>query len=207
MTAAVLHQRFSTAWLRERFATPVEYEPHTFGDGHVFKPDQPLRPASVLVPLIDRDEGPTVLFTRRTSHLHDHAGQISFPGGRAEPADRTPQDTALRETEEEIGLAAQQVEIIGSIHRYTTVTGYDVTPVVGIVKPPFELRLDTFEVAEAFEVPLAFLLDGRNHQRTTVVHQGRQRQYFAMPYRGYYIWGATAGMLMNFHRFVMAQDR
>ncbi len=200
-------QRFTTDWLRERFARPLPYEPHTHGDGSLLKPGEPLRAASVLVALVERTDGPTVLFTRRTAHLHDHAGQISFPGGRAEPEDLTAHHTALRETEEEIGLARHHVEIIGSINRYTTVTGYDVTPVVAIVKPPFELRLDAFEVAEAFEVPLAFLLDSRNHQRTTVVHQGRRRQYFAMPYGQYYIWGATAGMLMNFYRFVSAQDR
>ena len=200
-------RRFTTDWLRERFANPAPYEPQTFGDGHLFKPGEVLRPASVLVPVVDREGGLTVLFTRRTAHLHDHAGQISFPGGRAEPEDLSPHHTALRETEEEIGLASKHVEIIGSINRYTTVTGYDVTPVVAIVKPPFELRLDAFEVAEAFEVPLAFLLDGRNHQRTTVVHQGRRRQYFAMPYDRYYIWGATAGMLMNLHRFLIPQAR
>ena len=200
-------RRFTTDWLRERFANPAPYEPQTFGDGHLFKPGEVLRPASVLVPVVDREGGLTVLFTRRTAHLHDHAGQISFPGGRAEPEDLSPHHTALRESEEEIGLASKHVEIIGSINRYTTVTGYDVTPVVAIVKPPFELRLDAFEVAEAFEVPLAFLLDGRNHQRTTVVHQGRRRQYFAMPYDRYYIWGATAGMLMNLHRFLIPQAR
>lgn len=198
-------QRFTTKWLRERFASPAPYEPQTFGDGHLLKPGEALRPASVLVPVVDREGGLTVLFTRRTAHLHDHAGQISFPGGRAEPEDLSTHHTALRETEEEIGLASEHVEIIGCINRYTTVTGYDVTPVVGIVKPPFELRLDAFEVAEAFEVPLDFLLDGRNHQRTTVVHQGRRRQYFAMPYDRYYIWGATAGMVMNLHRFLIPQ--
>ncbi len=200
-------RRFTTDWLRERFANPAPCEPQTFGDGHLLKPGEVLRPASVLVPVVDREGGLTVLFTRRTAHLHDHAGQISFPGGRAEPEDLSPHHTALRETEEEIGLGSNHVEIIGSINRYTTVTGYDVTPVVAIVKPPFELRLDAFEVAEAFEVPLAFLLDGRNHQRTTVVHQGRRRQYFAMPYDRYYIWGATAGMLMNLHRFLIPQAR
>ncbi len=198
-------RHFTTNWLRERFASPLPNEPHTFGDGHLLKPGEALRPASVLVPVVDREGGLTVLFTRRTAHLHDHAGQISFPGGRAEPEDLSTHHTALRETEEEIGLSSEHVEIIGSINRYTTVTGYDVTPVVGIVKPPFELRLDAFEVAEAFEVPLAFLLDGRNHQRTTVVHQGRRRQYFAMPYDRYYIWGATAGMVMNLHRFLIPQ--
>ena len=200
-------QRYTSDWLRERFSRPVPYEPHTMGDGNLLRPGEPLRPASVLVPVIERADGLTVLFTRRTAHLHDHAGQISFPGGRAEPEDASADHTALRETEEEIGLARHHVEVIGSINRYTTVTGYDVTPVVGIIKPPFDLRLDAFEVAEAFEVPLAFLLDGRNHQRTTVVNQGRRRQYYAMPYRQYYIWGATAGMLMNLYRFVLAQEQ
>jgi 8-oxo-dGTP pyrophosphatase MutT (NUDIX family) len=204
---SVTEERYTSDWLRKRFASPQPYEPHTMGDGNLLRPGEPLRAASVLVPVVERADGLTVLFTRRTAHLHDHAGQISFPGGRAEPEDASAHHTALRETEEEIGLAAHRVEVIGSINRYTTVTGYDVTPVVGIIKPPFELRLDAFEVAEAFEVPLAFLLDGRNHQRTTVVNQGRHRQYYAMPYRQYYIWGATAGMLMNLYRFVLAQEQ
>ena len=119
----------------------------------------PLTPAAVLFPIVLRDNGQTVLLTQRTAHLKDHAGQISFPGGRVEAEDESPIHTALRETEEEIGLARKHVEVLGFLPEYRTGTGFRVTPVVALVTPPFELALDPFEVAEAFEVPLAFLLD------------------------------------------------
>jgi len=188
-------------WLRERFSAALPYEPVTTGDGHLVRRDGKIRPASVLVPVVKRAPELTVLLTRRTAHLHDHAGQISLPGGRAEK-NESPQDTALRETAEEIGLDPRHVEVLGSLTDYVTVTGYRVTPVVGLVSPPFELQPDTFEVAEIFEVPLAVFLDPANHQRNRVVVQGVERQYYAMPYGPYYIWGATAGMLMNLYRFL-----
>jgi 8-oxo-dGTP pyrophosphatase MutT (NUDIX family) len=156
----------------------------------------------VLVPVVRRESGLTVLLTRRTAHLNDHAGQISFPGGRAEPGDADAAQTALREAAEEIGLEAARVEVLGELHPYVTVTGYRVTPVVGLLTPPLELRPDDFEVAEVFEVPLKFLLDPANHQRNRVLTEGRERHYYAMPYGQYYIWGATAGMLMNFYAFL-----
>jgi len=190
---------YSARWLRDRFASPRAIEPVTIGDGHLWRKDREIRPAAVLVPVVNRDDELTVLFTRRTAHLHDHAGQISFPGGRAEAGDPSPGDTALRETAEEIGLAPDRVEILGHLTEYTTVTGYCVTPVVGLVTPPFALKLDAFEVAEVFEVPLPFLLDPANHQRNLVVHEGNERHYYAMPYGRHYIWGATAGMLMNLY--------
>ena len=168
-------------------------------------PDQPLTPAAVLVPLVDRAAGMTVLLTKRTDHLRDHAGQVSFPGGRTEPHDRDAIATALRESEEEIGLASDLVEIIGQLDQYVTRTGFIVTPVVGIVQPTFTLRLDAFEVAEAFEVPLPFLLDEKNHERHSREYRGAQRQFWAMPYNGYYIWGATAGMLRNLYNRVQPQ--
>jgi 8-oxo-dGTP pyrophosphatase MutT (NUDIX family) len=155
-----------------------------------------LKPAAVLVPVVTRDEGLTLLLTRRTDHLHDHPGQVSFPGGRVDEGDLSPVATALRETEEEIGLARERVDILGALPRYRTGTGFEVTPVVGLVEPPLDLSLDPFEVAEAFEVPLAFLLDDRNHQRHAMEVLGRMREYWAMPYAGYYIWGATAGMIV-----------
>jgi 8-oxo-dGTP pyrophosphatase MutT (NUDIX family) len=194
--------RVSEGWLRDRFAGPRSFEPVTIGDGHLFRAEREIRPAAVLVPVVRRDDGLTVLFTRRTSHLHDHAGQISFPGGRTEPGDSSPRDTALRETAEEIGLGPRHVEVLGHLTDYTTVTGYRVTPVVGLVSSPFDLKLDDFEVAEVFEVPLAFLLDPANHQRNLLMHDGRERHYYAMPYGPYYIWGATAGMLMNFYAYL-----
>ena len=172
-------------WLRSRFAEPRTVKPVTEGDGHLWQRDREIRSAAVLVPVVRRESGLTVLFTRRTAHLSDHAGQISFPGGRSEPGDADAAETALREAAEEIGLAAAQVEILGELPEYVTVTGYRVTPVVGLVSPPLE-----------------FLLDPENHQRNSVVHEGRERRYYAVPYRQYYIWGATAGMLMNLHSFL-----
>jgi 8-oxo-dGTP pyrophosphatase MutT (NUDIX family) len=197
---------YSARWLRSRFAGPRAVRPVTAGDGHLWRADREIRPAAVLVPVVDRGDELTVLFTKRTAHLHDHAGQISFPGGRTEARDPTPGDTALRETAEEIGLAPDRVAILGRLSDYTTVTGYRVTPVVGLVTPPFELKLDDFEVAEVFEVPLAFLLDPANHQRNLVIHEGRERHYYAMPYGRHYIWGATAGMLMNLHAYLLPPD-
>ncbi|MGA9960953.1 MAG: CoA pyrophosphatase, partial [Azonexus sp.] len=141
--------------------------------------------------------GHTVLLTQRTAHLRDHAGQISFPGGRVEAADMSPLHTALRETEEEIGLHRQQVKILGYLPEYRTGTGFRVTPVVALVTPPFELALDPFEVAEAFEVPLSFLLDPANHQRHSLHYRGALRHFYAMPYGDYFIWGATAGMIRS----------
>jgi 8-oxo-dGTP pyrophosphatase MutT (NUDIX family) len=152
--------------------------------------------------VVARDDAPTVLFTQRTAHLQDHAGQISFPGGRVEPGDRSPRDTALREAAEEIGLSPERVDVLGHLSDYTTVTGYRVTPVVGLVNPPLGLRMDEDEVAEVFEVPLAFLLDPANHQRNCVIHEGRERYYYAVPYGHRYIWGATAGMLMNLYAYL-----
>ncbi|HMT79333.1 MAG TPA: CoA pyrophosphatase [Azonexus sp.] len=160
-------------------------------------PDLPLTPAAVLFPIVLRNGGHTVLLTQRTAHLRDHAGQISFPGGRVETEDISPSHTALRETEEEIGLNRERIEIIGFLPEYRTGTGFRVTPVVALVRPPFELRPDPFEVAEVFEVPLAFLLDPANHQRHSMHYRGALRTYFAMPYGEYFIWGATAGMIRS----------
>jgi 8-oxo-dGTP pyrophosphatase MutT (NUDIX family) len=192
------------AWLRQCFADGRAVTPIATGDGHLWRQAEELRPAAVLVPVVRRDAGLTILFTQRTDHLYDHAGQISFPGGRTEAHDESPAATALRETFEEIGLPQSRVEVLGSLPEYTTVTGYHVTPVVGLVSPPLALSLDAFEVAEAFEVPLTFFLDPGNHQRNTLQYQGRTRHYYAMPYEQRYIWGATAGMLMNFYAFLTA---
>ena len=157
----------------------------------------PLTPAAVLFPIVLRDSGETVLLTQRTAHLRDHAGQISFPGGRVENEDLSPIHTALRETQEEIGLAGEHIEVIGFLPEYRTGTGFRVTPVVALVRPPFELTPDQFEVAEVFEVPLAFLLNPENHKRHSLHHRGALRHFFAMPYGDYFIWGATAGMIRS----------
>lgn len=156
-----------------------------------------LTAAAVLFPIVRRESGYTVLLTQRTAHLRDHAGQVSFPGGRVEPDDNSPLDTALRETEEEIGLARRHVQVLGYLPEYRTGTGFRVIPVVAVVFPPFDLKPDPFEVAEVFEVPLAFLLDEANHQRHSVHLRGALRHYFAMPYGDYFIWGATAGMIRS----------
>lgn len=160
-----------------------------------YLPEGPLVPAAVLVPLVRREPGPTVLLTQRTAHLRDHAGQVSFPGGRTERSDASPEETALREAEEEVGLHRRHVDILGRLPTFFTITGFVVTPVVAVITPPFDLRLDTFEVAEVFEPPLEFLLDPANHVRHEVTHAGRLHHYWSMPWQRYNIWGATAGML------------
>lgn len=162
--------------------------------------DEELTPASVLFPIVLRESGPSVLLTQRTAHLKDHPGQISFPGGRVEPEDYSPAHTALREAEEEIGLSSVHVEIVGYLPEYRTGTGFRVTPVVAILTPPFDLRPDPFEVAEIFEVPFAFLMDSANHQRHSMHYRGKLRHYFAMPYGEYFIWGATAGIIVTLSR-------
>ena len=160
----------------------------------------PRRPAAVLVPLVERRDGHAVLLTRRADHLHDHPGQVSFPGGRLDDTDRGPIDAALRETAEEIGLGREYVELAGLLDGYETVTGYGVTPVVAFVRPGFALTLDPSEVAEAFEVPLAFFLDEASRRIHHRMRDGRRRYYYAFEYADRYIWGATAGMLVNLRR-------
>lgn len=162
--------------------------------------DEDLRPASVLFPIVLRPGQASVLLTQRTDNLKDHPGQISFPGGHVEPQDRSPADTALREAEEEIGLAAEHVEIIGYLPEYRTGTGFRVTPVVALLTPPFEVRPDPREVAEVFEVPFSFLMDAANHRQHAMHHRGKLRHYFAMPYGDYFIWGATAGIIVTLAR-------
>lgn len=156
--------------------------------------------AAVLVPLVNRGGELQILLTQRTAHLDDHPAQISFPGGRVESADDSRVDTALREAEEEIGLARDRVEIIGRLPDYDIPSGFRISPVVGWIEPPLELTLDPFEVAEAFEVPLSYFLDPANHLRRSYHFDGRHRDYLAIPYQGRYIWGATAGMLYSLYR-------
>lgn len=161
-------------------------------------PDAPARsliPAAVLAPIVKRPEGWTLLFTQRTQETPAHPGQISFPGGRVQAEDDGPLATALRETEEEIGLARGFVEPIGAFDRYETGTGFRITPIVGLVEPGFALTLCAREVAEVFEAPLAFLMDPANHERREGEWRGRKGAFYAMPYQGRFIWGATAGMI------------
>ncbi len=162
-----------------------------------YRPTGALTPAAVLVPLITHAGGMTVLLTQRTDHLHDHAGQVSFPGGRVDKSDGDALAAALRETQEEIGIAPGKVEIVGRLDDYVTGTGYLVTPFVGLLAPPIETRADPFEVADIFEVPLEFFLDRGNHGRKSLTWKGILRHFYAMEYGERYIWGATAGMLVN----------
>ncbi len=163
----------------------------------LYEPGQELIRAAVLVPIVVREAGLTLLLTQRTDHLNDHAGQVSFPGGRIDAGDSGPETAALRETEEEIGLPRDRVRLIGRLDTYVIRTGFEVTPVVGLVTPPFDLAPDSFEVAEVFEVPLDFFLDPNNCERHTRLFEGKDRHFYAFPYGDHYIWGATAGMLVN----------
>jgi 8-oxo-dGTP pyrophosphatase MutT (NUDIX family) len=166
-------------------------------------PETKLVPAAVLVPLVSRPDGLSVLLTQRTPHLIHHGGQISFPGGRMESGDASPEAAALRETEEEIGLKPALVDLLGRLDDYVTVTGFHVVPVVGLLQPPLALIPDPFEVAEVFEVPLRFVMDPANHQRRSrITDQGVERFFYALPYEGRTIWGATAAMLVNLYEIL-----
>jgi 8-oxo-dGTP pyrophosphatase MutT (NUDIX family) len=162
-----------------------------------------MRPASVLLLIVNHASGPTVLFTQRTTHLPAHAGQISFPGGRREEGDPDPISTALRESHEEVGLDPERVEVLGRLPEYNTSTGFRVTPIVGWVEPPLQLKPDPEEVADVFEVPLQFLLDAGNHRHESAFYRGRMRNYWALPFGSRFIWGATAGMLVTFQRILV----
>lgn len=156
-----------------------------------------LRAAAVLVPVVDRAEGLTVLLTQRHENLSAHAGQISLPGGRVEPSDADAVAAALRETREEIGLTADRIEVIGRLDTYITGTGFEIAPVVALLTPPLALAPDPREVTEVFEVPLAFVVDRANHRRETRELKNGVRTFFVLPYENRYIWGATAGILVN----------
>jgi 8-oxo-dGTP pyrophosphatase MutT (NUDIX family) len=201
---AILAEYLTPAWLRNRFTEHHAWTPENGASAPLPGTEDRATPASVLIPLVLRPHGLTVLLTQRTANLTDHPGQISFPGGRAETYDVDAIDTALRESEEEIGLTRRHVEVIGTLPEYLTGTGYCVTPVVALVAPPFEVVADPSEVAAIFEVPLAFLMDGMNHRLQSAQLPSGRRSFYAMPYEGYYIWGATAGMLRNLFHFLRA---
>jgi 8-oxo-dGTP pyrophosphatase MutT (NUDIX family) len=191
------------AEFRRRLARTSPPAGSVYGDdGAAERQAAGVTPAAVLVPVIDHPGGATVLFTRRTAQLKKHSGQISFPGGRAEPTDPDVESTALRETQEEIGLPPQRVEVLARMPDYLTRTGYRVTPVVGLIAPPLELVPDAREVDEVFEVPLAFLLDPANHRRASRDIGGRTAHYYEIEHNGRVIWGATAGMLINLYRML-----
>jgi len=171
------------------------------------RPEAPLRPAAVLVALVERGTEISVLLTRRTDHLEHHPGQISFPGGHIEETDQDAVAAALRETHEEIGVAPERIQVLGRLDDYVTRTGFHVTPVVAAIRPPLDLTPDPHEVDAVFEVPLAFFLDPANHHRHERVYEGVARSFYAMPYEDYYIWGATAGMLMNLYQTLMPASK
>jgi 8-oxo-dGTP pyrophosphatase MutT (NUDIX family) len=175
------------------------------GPGRTPSPPTRLRAASVLVPLIERENGLTVLLTQRTPHLSMHAGQVAFPGGGQEPEDADAIATALRETEEEIGLSPERVRIIGRLDTYVTGSNYRVTPIVGLLRQPFTLLPDPVEVAAIFEVPLAFVVDPANHERRQREFNGTVRHFYVLPHQERYIWGATAGMLVNLAELLAPQ--
>ena len=197
--------------LKTRLQYPPEWQPEiTDENRHVIATDSiakrqaagKITRAAVLIPLLLKESGLSVLLTQRTNHLRDHAGQISFPGGRMDPEDLSPDDTALRESQEEMGLDPKRVEIIGYLPQYLTVSGYSVTPVVGLVQPQEEYVLDEFEVADVFEVPLHFLLDPANHQIRLCQSEQGGRRFYSIPYENRFIWGATAGMLRNLYHLL-----
>jgi len=165
-----------------------------------FLPLQPLRPAAVLVGLVNRPNGLHILFTQRTDNLEHHPGQICFPGGHIEAEDQNASAAALRETQEEIGLKAAHITILGRLETYITRTGFSITPVVAKIEPPFDLCADPHEVADIFEVPLDFIMDPTNHFCHERKFQDTLRRFYAIPYNGHYIWGATAGMLINLYQ-------
>jgi 8-oxo-dGTP pyrophosphatase MutT (NUDIX family) len=192
-------------WIMQRLARPAPSAALGMSDGFRLPGrDGDATPAAVLVPVVNRPDGLTLLLTQRSAGLPDHPGQISFPGGRVEPDDLTLAHAALREATEEVGLAPDRVEVLGELATYETVTGYRVTPIVGWVEPPMELTTDPIEVAEAFEVPLAFVLDPANQQRHFRMLGELRRDFWAIPYRDRYIWGATAAMLLILDRTLRA---
>lgn len=203
---AVPPERLQPAALRQRFLAPPVWEPEVRAEPR-FTDRAPAR-AAVLVPIVEHASGPTLLLTERSLQLANHSGQIAFPGGRIDAGDADAADAALREAHEEVGLDRDRVDVIGTLSNYVTGTAFVVTPVVGLVRPGFTLTPNPQEVADAFEVPLAFLMDPAHHHRHMLEWQGARREWFSMPFREAgaerFIWGATAGMLRNLYRFLSA---
>ncbi len=200
--------RFSEPDIRERAlrgllhavpASPARGDDDMNDTAPMIPSDVVPKPAAVLVPIVLRQGGATVLLTQRTDHLSSHAGQVAFPGGRIDAGDEDAVDAALREAEEETGLARSFVEPLGFLDTYMTVTSYHVVPVVALVTPGFVITPQLDEVSIVFEVPLEFLMAPENHEKHSREWQGKLRYYYAMPYENHYIWGATAGMIRNLY--------
>jgi 8-oxo-dGTP pyrophosphatase MutT (NUDIX family) len=212
---AVPAERLNAQALRARFASPPIWTPEVVREPRFS--ERPPADAAVLVPLVQNPAGLTVLLTQRTAHLPTHAGQIAFPGGKVDAHDDGVHAAALREAHEEVGLHPRHVEVIGQLPVYVTGSGFHITPVVALVQPPFSIDPNPGEVDAVFEVPLAFLMNPAHHRRHVFDWQGQQRQWFSMPYLEpqpeaappieRYIWGATAGMLRNFYRFMLADNQ
>ena len=203
--SAVALESLQPAALRKRFAMPPVWEPEVLMEKRFL--DRELMYAAVLVPIVMREQ-PTVLLTERTLHLSTHSGQIAFPGGKVDKDDADASATALREAQEEIGLEPSLVHVLGTLPQYVTGSAFVITPVVGLVHAAYSLIPNSYEVADVFEVPLAFLMNPANHQRHVFEWEGLRREWFSMPYRDNtterFIWGATAGMLRNFYRLLSA---
>ena len=201
----VAPEALAPAALRQRFAAPPPWEPEIWRE--IKFADREPALASVLIPVVMR-ERPMVLLTERTTHLSTHSGQVAFPGGKRDATDADEADTALREAHEEIGLARELAEVIGTMPLYTTGTRFIITPVVALVSPDYQLTLNPYEVADAFEVPLDFLMNPAHHRRHRIEWAGASREWFSIPYMEgnteRFIWGATAAMLRNFYRFLSA---
>ncbi|WP_428668998.1 CoA pyrophosphatase [Reyranella sp.] len=208
MTVEEIVRRVRERSIRLASGLPVATPPigNDFSLSGIVPIPETWKPASVLVPLVNRAAGITVLLTQRTADMPSHAGQVAFPGGRRQASDIDAAATALRETEEEVGIPARFVDVVGAVDLYHTGTGYEITPIVGIVTPGFTIRADPREVADVFEVPLEHFLDEVNHKIDSRQYQGRERRYYAMPYGERYIWGATAGMLKNLHFILTAKE-
>ncbi|TWO73143.1 CoA pyrophosphatase [Caenimonas sedimenti] len=201
----VAGEQLAPGALRQRFALPPAWEPEIWAE-RKFMEREPAH-ASVLVPIVMR-ERPMVILTERSTHLSTHSGQVAFPGGKRDDTDVDEADTALREAHEEIGLERGMTEVLGQMPVYTTGTSFFVTPVVALVDPGYRLKINEYEVADAFEVPLDFLMNPAHHRRHAFEYAGSRREWFSMPYMDgsneRFIWGATAAMLRNFYRFLAA---
>lgn len=200
-------ERLNADWIQDRFIhPPAIWTPESFDILPIIPGLKKWSHAAVLIPIVNRPEGLSLLLTKRTEHLSNHAGQISFPGGRIEEEDISHVEAALREMEEEVGQGRSNIKVIGTLPEYSTGTGYIITPVVSILYPPLSLHSDPFEVAEVFEVPLSFLMNGKHYYRRTaeVPSSGSRRTFYTIQYKDRFIWGATAGILRNLFHFLRA---